>query len=278
MEAITGRIVGTYGYAPPEYVKKGIYSTKSDVYSFGVLVLQIISGKRVSIFYGENNHLSLLEYAYELWKDGKGMEFMNPSLDDTYSPCKRTIHFNVHYDQIQYMENERVASSTDRKEKGSVAHVAEKRWFGSDSWRRGGLNLGSSLQLAKIDSKSGSAEVQAIHKACNLISSNPLLNDRSITIVSDSRSAVSWINSDNFGNLNLVNFVYDIRNCIQSRVGISIIPTNREVNSLSDSLAKALPLPPLSLPLDEDDADADADEDGNDEPNKDEDEDDEDEE
>ncbi|KAK0576141.1 hypothetical protein LWI29_012572 [Acer saccharum] len=94
MEANTERIVGTYGYAPPEYVKKGIYSTKSDVYSFGVLLLQIISGKRVSTLYGENDNLSLLEYAYELWKDGKGMEFMDPSLDDTYSPCTliRCLH------------------------------------------------------------------------------------------------------------------------------------------------------------------------------------------
>ncbi|KAK0579129.1 hypothetical protein LWI29_021523 [Acer saccharum] len=51
-------------------------------------------GKRVSILYGENDHLSLLEYAYELWKDGKGMEFMDPSLDDTYSPCRliRCLH------------------------------------------------------------------------------------------------------------------------------------------------------------------------------------------
>ncbi|KAK2659488.1 hypothetical protein Ddye_006021 [Dipteronia dyeriana] len=94
VEANIGRIVGTVGYASPEYVKKGIYSTKSDVYSFGVLLLQIISGKRVSILYGENNHLSLFEYAYELWKDGKGMEFMDPSLDDTYSPCTllRCLH------------------------------------------------------------------------------------------------------------------------------------------------------------------------------------------
>ncbi|KAL5772825.1 hypothetical protein ACOSP7_012440 [Xanthoceras sorbifolium] len=94
LEANTERIIGTFGYAPPEYVKRGIYSTKSDVYSFGVLLLQIISGKRVSILYGENNHLSLLGYAYGMWKDGKGMEFMDPSLDDTYSRCRliRCLH------------------------------------------------------------------------------------------------------------------------------------------------------------------------------------------
>ncbi|KAL5839959.1 hypothetical protein ACOSQ4_012567 [Xanthoceras sorbifolium] len=90
-EANTERVVGTYGYAPPEYIKSGIYSTKSDVYSFEVLLLQIISGKRVSILYGENHHLSLLSY---MWKYGKGMEFMDPSLDDTYSRCRliRCLH------------------------------------------------------------------------------------------------------------------------------------------------------------------------------------------
>ncbi|KAF5445726.1 hypothetical protein F2P56_034756 [Juglans regia] len=87
-EANTDRIVGTYGYVSPEYVKKGLYSTKSDVYSFGVLILQIISGKKNACFYGLNEDLNLLEYAYDLWKSGKGMEFMDPSLDDTVSSCK----------------------------------------------------------------------------------------------------------------------------------------------------------------------------------------------
>ncbi|KAK9269731.1 hypothetical protein L1049_001509 [Liquidambar formosana] len=81
------RIVGTYGYVPPECVKEGAYSMKSDVYSFGVLLLQIISGKKNTI-YGSNKNMTLLEYGYELWKDGKGMELMDPSLDDASSSCK----------------------------------------------------------------------------------------------------------------------------------------------------------------------------------------------
>ncbi|KAF7153660.1 hypothetical protein RHSIM_Rhsim01G0040100 [Rhododendron simsii] len=76
------------GYVPPEYVKRGIYSTKSDVYSFGVLLLQIISGKRNNCSHGLHEDLNLLDYAYDLWKCGKGMEFMDPSLDDTNSSCK----------------------------------------------------------------------------------------------------------------------------------------------------------------------------------------------
>ncbi|KAL4654315.1 hypothetical protein ACB092_01G369200 [Castanea dentata] len=87
-EANTDRIVGTYGYIPPEYARKGVYSTKSDVYSFGVLLLQIISGKRTTCYHGLDENLNLLEYAYELCKEGKGMEFMDPTLDDTTSSCK----------------------------------------------------------------------------------------------------------------------------------------------------------------------------------------------
>ncbi|XP_057967666.1 cysteine-rich receptor-like protein kinase 10 [Malania oleifera] len=87
-EANTGRIVGTYGYVPPEYVKRGIYFTKYDIYSFGVLLLLIISGKRNACSYGLFKNMNLLEYAYELWKDGNGMAVMDPSLDDSTSSCK----------------------------------------------------------------------------------------------------------------------------------------------------------------------------------------------
>ncbi|MBA0594246.1 putative cysteine-rich receptor-like protein kinase 20 [Gossypium raimondii] len=87
-EANTGRIVGTYGYVPPEYVRKGIYSMKYDVYSFGVLLLQIISGKRNTCYYGPQENLNLLEYAYELWSDDRGTEFIDTSLDDSSSTCK----------------------------------------------------------------------------------------------------------------------------------------------------------------------------------------------
>lgn len=87
-EANTSRIVGTYGYIPPEYARKGIYSIKYDVYSFGVVLLQMISGKTNTRFYSENEDLNLLEYAYDLWKNGRGMEFIDPFLDDSSSPCK----------------------------------------------------------------------------------------------------------------------------------------------------------------------------------------------
>ncbi|KAK0592832.1 hypothetical protein LWI29_026304 [Acer saccharum] len=107
LEANTERIVGTHGYVPPEYARRGIYLTKSDVYSFGVLLLQIISGKKVSILYGENDDISLLDYAYKLWKDDKGMDFMDPSLDDTFSSCKLMTCLKIALLCVQETPNDR---------------------------------------------------------------------------------------------------------------------------------------------------------------------------
>ncbi|OAY63344.1 Cysteine-rich receptor-like protein kinase 25, partial [Ananas comosus] len=75
-QANTNRIVGTYGYMSPEYASE----VKSDVFSFGVLLLEIVSGKRNASFHQYGNHFNLLGYAWEVWKEGKWFELIDPSL------------------------------------------------------------------------------------------------------------------------------------------------------------------------------------------------------
>ncbi|GLT44729.1 hypothetical protein SLA2020_186110 [Shorea laevis] len=43
---VSTKVVGTQGYAAPEYVATGRLTPKSDVYSFGVVLLELLSGKR----------------------------------------------------------------------------------------------------------------------------------------------------------------------------------------------------------------------------------------
>ncbi|XP_047964988.1 G-type lectin S-receptor-like serine/threonine-protein kinase At1g11330 [Salvia hispanica] len=80
LQANTKRIVGTYGYMSPEYAMEGLFSVKSDVFAFGVLVLEIISGKKNTGFYG-SEYLCLLRYAWDLWKKGCVDELIDPTLE-----------------------------------------------------------------------------------------------------------------------------------------------------------------------------------------------------
>ncbi|KAJ4884278.1 Protein kinase superfamily protein [Raphanus sativus] len=42
---VTTQVMGTHGYAVPEYVATGRLTAKSDVYSFGVVLLELLSGR-----------------------------------------------------------------------------------------------------------------------------------------------------------------------------------------------------------------------------------------
>uniref|UniRef100_A0A0E0Q9C7 Uncharacterized protein n=1 Tax=Oryza rufipogon TaxID=4529 RepID=A0A0E0Q9C7_ORYRU len=81
-EANTNRVVGTYGYMAPEYASEGIFSVKSDVFSFGVLLLEIVSGKRNSGHQHYGEFVNLLGYAWQLWREERGCELIDPTLGE----------------------------------------------------------------------------------------------------------------------------------------------------------------------------------------------------
>ncbi|KAK9932494.1 hypothetical protein M0R45_019729 [Rubus argutus] len=93
----TQKIVGTRGYMSPEYAMRGLFSEKSDVYSFGVLVLEIISSKRNSSFFIHDQQLGLLDYAWNLWNEGRGLELVDEVLSDSYSSSEvmRCVHIGL---------------------------------------------------------------------------------------------------------------------------------------------------------------------------------------
>lgn len=60
---VSTRIMGTYGYAAPEYLATGHLTTRSDVYSFGVVLLEMLSGRRAVDKNRPSGEHSLVEWA-----------------------------------------------------------------------------------------------------------------------------------------------------------------------------------------------------------------------
>ncbi|KAL7128064.1 hypothetical protein ABFS83_14G291000 [Erythranthe nasuta] len=90
-EAQTRRVVGTYGYMSPEYAVDGLFSIKSDVFSFGVLVLEIVSGKRNRGFTHSEHSLNLLGHAWQLEKEGRSSELLDPTLDIDFETAAEVL-------------------------------------------------------------------------------------------------------------------------------------------------------------------------------------------
>ncbi|OMO86441.1 hypothetical protein COLO4_21156 [Corchorus olitorius] len=83
---VTTRVMGTQGYAAPEYIMTGHLTTMSDVYSFGVVLLELLTGKRSMDNTRPSREQSLVEWARPLLRDPKKLDrLIDPRLEGQYS-------------------------------------------------------------------------------------------------------------------------------------------------------------------------------------------------
>ncbi|CAA7406733.1 unnamed protein product [Spirodela intermedia] len=83
---VTTAVVGTYGYAAPDYIKSGHLTIKSDVWSFGVVLYEILTGRRTLDKTRPKPEQKLLDWVKKIPIESKRFsEIMDPRLRNEYS-------------------------------------------------------------------------------------------------------------------------------------------------------------------------------------------------
>ncbi|CAH8330324.1 unnamed protein product [Eruca vesicaria subsp. sativa] len=82
---VTTRVMGTQGYAAPEYVATGHLYVRSDVYGFGVVLLELLTGLRALDPNRPSAQQNLVEWAKPVLTQKKKIQkLMDPRLENKY--------------------------------------------------------------------------------------------------------------------------------------------------------------------------------------------------
>ncbi|VFQ84054.1 unnamed protein product [Cuscuta campestris] len=83
---VSTRVMGTYGYAAPEYVMTGHLTARSDVYSFGVVLLELLTGRKSVDKTRPSREQNLVDWARPKLNDKRKMlQIIDPILENQYS-------------------------------------------------------------------------------------------------------------------------------------------------------------------------------------------------
>ncbi|KAJ3702446.1 hypothetical protein LUZ61_006151 [Rhynchospora tenuis] len=82
---VSTRIMGTYGYAAPEYIMTGHLTAMSDVYSYGVVLLELLTGRKSLDKSRPVREQTLADWAFPLLNQKKKvLAIVDPRLDGDY--------------------------------------------------------------------------------------------------------------------------------------------------------------------------------------------------
>ncbi|KAK6119337.1 hypothetical protein DH2020_046919 [Rehmannia glutinosa] len=83
---VSTAVVGTYGYAAPDYIETGHLTSKSDVWSFGVVLYEILTGRRSLEKDRPKSEQNLLDWVKQYPADSRKFgTIMDPRLENQYS-------------------------------------------------------------------------------------------------------------------------------------------------------------------------------------------------
>ncbi|KAF9616610.1 hypothetical protein IFM89_030779 [Coptis chinensis] len=82
---VSTRVMGTYGYAAPEYIMTGHLTARSDVYGFGVVLLELLIGRQTLDKSRPSREHNLVEWARPLLNHRKMLKILDPRMEGQYS-------------------------------------------------------------------------------------------------------------------------------------------------------------------------------------------------
>ncbi|KAD4586119.1 hypothetical protein R6Q59_035542 [Mikania micrantha] len=88
---VSTRVMGTHGYAAPEYMATGHLTARSDIYSFGVVLLELLTGRRCIDKSRPSGEQILVVFVKPfLASKRKILHIMDPRIDGQYSSSVAT--------------------------------------------------------------------------------------------------------------------------------------------------------------------------------------------
>lgn len=107
------RVMGTQGYAAPEYIMTGHLTARSDVYSFGVVLLELLTGRRSVDKKRSSREQNLVDWARPMLNDARKLSrIMDPRLEGQYSETGAKKAAVLAYQCLSHRPKNRPSMST----------------------------------------------------------------------------------------------------------------------------------------------------------------------
>ncbi|KAI3801222.1 hypothetical protein L1987_29326 [Smallanthus sonchifolius] len=107
---VSTRVMGTHGYAAPEYIMTGHLTAASDVYSFGVVLVELLTGRKSMDKSRSNREKNLAEWARPQLKR-KLDRILDPRLEGQYSEAGAQKAAELAYDCLSHRPKARPTMS-----------------------------------------------------------------------------------------------------------------------------------------------------------------------
>ncbi|KAL9238773.1 hypothetical protein vseg_013151 [Gypsophila vaccaria] len=184
---VSTSVVGTVGYAAPEYVQTGKLTIKSDVWSFGVVLYELITGRRAVEINLPRNEQKLLEWVRPFVSDSKRFHaIVDSELGGEY--CKKSAQ------RLASLANKCLAKQAKSRPKMSeVVEILGEIIDEASSSSSQDLVLSMPIKVAKDESEEVDGE-RVVRKTCNIYLRRVLDIKEKVNLRNKSTGKIDWKN------------------------------------------------------------------------------------